>query len=109
MSSETKLLVLRLAAATVLLIMLVFFASQPNDKVWWFWMAPPLAVYGMYRFILSFRRCSQCRQVFSLEPVDRVAYEAVRFPQRMAFRCDHCGHEEMKWVNGPGGSAGGGP
>lgn len=109
MTPDVKKHLLRVAMVALLIAMWLFFAAQPEEKVWWFWLVPVGAVVLFYNFILHISRCGHCGAEFGLKTMGYIRGGWLE-SDRVRMECQSCGRQETRRAGGGGaGGGGGGP
>lgn len=109
MAPDVKKHLLRVAMLALLVAIWLFFLAQPEDKVWWFWLVPVVAVSIFYNLIRHYFRCGHCGQDFGLKKVGEIPGGWLE-SRRLRMVCVACGREETRIAGGGyGGGGGGGP
>lgn len=100
MNPKLKKRLLRTAMVAALIGIWLFFNSQPEELVWWFWLAPIPVLLAIYQVVLRGNRCSHCGTDFGLKKTG-ISPGGATGGGRAHFVCVSCGEKEAQRT-GPG-------
>ncbi len=97
MRPELKKRFLRTAMMVLLIGIWLFFLAQPEELVWWFWLAPIPLLLAIHEVVLRGYRCRHCGGDFGLKEVGRTPGGPLG-GGRVRVVCEFCGEAESRRI-----------